>query len=165
MASETKNATTLEVAGAWATESNFTGAHDGACMTSSVGLYSGEFSFDFSAVSGTINGIEVLIHRAWNGNDNADIELYDSTSTWKVKLSATNAADGCAACTDETLGTPTDLWGGTWTAAHIKSSSFRIRVNGLVQGKSDVSWAADHCTVTVYYTAVSAEEVIVTTMT
>ena len=165
MASEASSATTLEAAGAWTSESSFTGAHDGACMTATAAAVSGEFSFNFSSVSGTINGIEILIHRAWNGNDYATVELYDSTSTWLAKTSATNAASGCAAATDETLGTPTDLWGGTWSDTHIKSSLFRIRVTSVVSGKSDAYWGADHCTCTVYYTAVSAEEVIVTTMT
>ena len=165
MASEAQNAATLEAAGAWTSEANFTGAHDGSCMTATATVVSGEFSFNFSSVDGTINGIELLIHRAWAGNDYAIVELYDSTSTWRAKTSVTNAASGCANATDETHGTPTDLWAGTWTAAHIKSSAFRIRVTSEVQGKSDASWSADHCTCTVYYTAVSAESVIVTTMT
>lgn len=165
MASEAQPAATLEVAGAWSNEANFTGAHDGSCMTAVAAAVSGEFSFNFSSVSGTINGIELLIHRAWNGNDYATVELYDSTSTWLAKTSVTNAASGCAAATDETLGTPTDLWGGTWSDTHIKSSSFRIRVTSVVSGKNDASWAADHCTCKVYYTEAGAEEVIVTTMT
>jgi len=166
MASEAQNAATLEAAGLWSSEANFTGAHDSACMTAAAAAsVSGEFSFNFSSVEGTINGIELLIHRAWNGNDIANIELYDFTSTWRLKVSVTNAAADCVSATDETLGTPTDLWGGTWTAAHIKSSAFRIRVTSVVQGKSDAYWGADHCTCTVYYTAVGAEEVIVTTMT
>ena len=165
MASEAQNAATLEAAGAWTNEANFTGAHDGSCMTATAAVVSGEFSFNFSSVEGTINGIELLIHRAWAGNDIANVELYDSTSTWRLKASATNAAADCASATDETHGTPTDLWGGTWTAAHIKSSAFRIRVTSVVQGKSDAYWGADHCTCTVYYTAVSGESVIVTTMT
>lgn len=153
MASESKNANVLEAAGAWSNEAEFLGAHDNVCMTASAAAVSGEFSFDFSAVSGDIDGIEVLIHRAWNGNDIANVELYDSTSTWRLKASATNAAADCASATDETLGTPTDLWGGTWTAAHISSSAFRIRLTSVTQGKSDGYWGADHCTVTVYYTA------------
>lgn len=168
MASESQNAATLEAAGAWSSEAEFIGTDDDLCMTTgSTTTISGEFSFNFASVEGTINGIEVTVH--WAGGDSNDyawVDLYDTTSTWcRMTLSSHGAALVCATAQSTLVGGPTNLWTGTFTAAHIKSSAFRIRVESKAQGKSGAAWAADWCQVTVYYTAVGAEEVIVTTMT
>lgn len=169
MVDETRNATTLQAAGAWTSEANFTGAHDGSCMGASAkDQLSGEFSFNFSTLSGTINGIEVMLHYCVGDTDDfANVELYDSTSAWRLKILTTpgSGAPTCTSCTDQTAGGSTDLWGGTWTATHIKSSSFRIRITAIGSGKSGGAWAADYCTCKVYYTEAGAESVIVTTMT
>lgn len=168
MADETRNATTLQAAGAWAIEANFIGAHDGSCMAATVkDALSGEFSFNFSTLSGTINGIEVTLHHAvGDTNDFATVELKDSTSTWRLQTVAVIGSAGtCATAVDKTVGGATNLWGGTWTATHIKSTNFRIRVTANAAGKSGGAWNADHCTCKVYYTEAGAESIIVTTMT
>jgi len=51
------------------------------------------------------------------------------------------------------LGAVDDLWGGTWTGTHIKSSNFRIRITAKATGGSGGYWSVDYCTVTVTYTA------------
>lgn len=168
MSDETRNATTLEAAGAWTNESNFTGAHDSSCMTATAkDVLSGEFSFNFSSVSGTINGIEVMLHHCvGDANDFAHIELYDSTSAWRLKTLTTpgSGAPTCTSCTDQTAGGAADTWGGTWSDTHIKSSSFRIRVTPKASGKASGAWAADYCTCKVYYTEAGGEQVIIFTM-
>lgn len=166
MADETRNATTLQAAGAWVAESNFTGAHDGSCMGATVkDQLSGEFSFNFSVVSGTVNGIEVMLHHAvGDTNDWADVELRDGTGAWRLQAVAVIGSAGtCATAVDRTVGGATNLWGGAWTAAHVKSTAFRIRVTAKASGKSGGAWNADYCTCKVYYTEAGAESVIVTT--
>lgn len=156
MADETRNATTLQAAGGWTSESNFTGAHDGACMGATAkDALSGEFSFNFSVIAGTINGIEVMIHHAvGDTNDWINVELKDSTSTWRLlSVAVIGSAGTCATAVDRTVGGPTNLWGGTWSDTHIKSTNFRIRVTAMASGKSGGAWNADYCTVKVYYTA------------
>lgn len=162
MADETRNATTLQAAGSWTSEANFTGAGDSSCMSaSSDGIVSGEFSFNFSTLSGTINGIELTIHHAvGDDNDFVEVELYDSTSAWRLKTVAWSVNGNCAAAVDRTVGGSTDTWGGTWSDTHIKSTSFRIRVTAQTAGKAGASWLADSCSCKVYYTETGAEEIM-----
>lgn len=162
--SEASTVTTLEAAGDWFSESDFRGASDENCMEeSSSNSYSGEFSMSFSSVEGTIDGIEVVInYRVGDSNDYVQVDLLDSTSTW-VSLDAATPGSGqaCSQATDQTVGGSGNLWGGTWTAAWIKSSSFRIRVRAKASGKSGADWVADNATITVYYTEAGAEDLMV----
>lgn len=155
MSDETSNVTTLQAAGSWTGEANFTGTHDGNCMTETLdGQNSGEFSFNFSSVTGTIDGIEVMVHCiAGDTDDDIVVGLYDTTSTWRTQTIANpGAGSTCADCVDKTLGGSADTWSGTWTAAHITSTAFRIRLSSLKAAKSGGYWAADHATCKVYYT-------------
>lgn len=163
MADETSNITTLEVAGEWTNESGITGPHDSLCMvTIAANDVSGELSFNFSSVDGTINGIEIMLHYAvGDADDFVHVELYDSTSTWRLKIVAWPAQGVCTGSIDRTVGASDDLWGGIWTAAHIKSSSFRIRVTSKATGKAGGTWSCDYGTCKVYYTEAGGEQAVI----
>lgn len=161
MASEAQSADTLQSAGSWTNESNYTDSGDNNCMyTTTQDHVSGEFSFPFSAIgdSDTIDGIEVTCHCLYeSSSETTDVELYDSTSTWRTKTTTSAPQTGgnqCSQSVDETVGGAADTWGGTWTGSHIKSTNFRIR---LKKNYNTGVWNVhDCCTVTVYYTAAAA---------
>ncbi len=169
MASEAEVANTHETTGEWSTETALLGGHDSSCMsTVSSNDVSGEYSFNFTDVTGTIDGIEVLIHGiCGDTNDFFRISLIDSTSTWVYKeTTAPGSGSACTDAVDRTVGGAADLWGGTWTAAWITSTSFRLKVTARASGKSGSLWYADHVTVTVHYTEAApvTEEVILISM-
>lgn len=101
-------------------------------------------------VGATIDGIEVKTVRSTDDNDQYSIELQDKIPAWKLKMGTSYLAV-CADATPETLGTPTDDWGGSWDAAHINSSSFQIRLQYHKIAKANTP-SVDHIEVTVYYT-------------
>jgi hypothetical protein len=158
MASETTDINAAETAGDWTDEANLVGAGDSSCSyTTTGGNTSGEYSFDFSSVTGTINGISLMVHGHGQEADDLVIELIDSTSTWRSKTTAVYGSNNvnCANAQDATVGGAADTWGGTWTAAWITSTSFRVRVS--FEAAPGGSWiAADYIEVTVYYTAAAA---------
>lgn len=166
MASEQSYLTTLEAAGDWTNESNLTGAGDDSCAIENAGnSYTGYYSMSFSSVEGTINGIEVTVHSGANDSDDyLTVELTDSIAgvVTQNTVALGTGYSICANCNDKTVGDSTDLWGGTWTPAHIKSSSFQLRLRAKAAGKSGGGWMADNVSVTVYYTpAADGEQVMV----
>lgn len=156
MPSVSSYATAQQTYGYWVNEDGFIGGHNDACMFAEAkNNVSGEFSFNFSALpeGATIVGIEVLLHCiCGDANDYHKIELKDAGGTWRAKNTTAPGAGTCVNCVDRTVGGATDLWDGTWTASHIKSTNFRIRVTAIASGAAGGYWGADYCQVTVYYT-------------
>jgi len=152
MVSEALNPDTRQTVGDWANEINFLGAHSGTCMRATAkNKVSGEFSFSFSIpIDATIDGIEILYHCA-DDDDAHTIELNDGVAWWGQATTKDGSRTACN-CVDKTLGGAVDLWGGTWTPAHINSTDFRIRVTSTQAGKAGAEWEGDYCEVTIYYT-------------
>lgn len=103
----------------------------------------------------TINGFEVKVYRACITNDKYNLELKDPT-TFRLKNGTAGGVGSCANRTLETLGSPTDLWGGTWTPDHVNSSSFQVRLTQVKATAQDTTYV-DYIEVTVYYTAPAAQ--------
>ncbi len=111
----------------------------------------------FTIPSGAnIDGIEVKTIRATDENDYYEIELQDKIPAWKLKTGTSNLAV-CADAAPETLGSPTDDWGGSWDAGHINSSSFQIRLTYQKVAKSNTP-SVDHIEVVIYYTEAGGQE-------
>lgn len=49
-------------------------------------------------------------------------------------------------------GSPTDLWGTTFTSAEINNSNFGVLFNSSANGAVDINISVDHIRMTVYYT-------------
>ena len=155
----------LEAAGDWTDEAELIGSHDNTCMSSTTkNDVSGEFSFAFTTPTGTIDGIMVAITRSYGDTDDyITVELYDATSTWRAKNVSIDPG-GPRSCADGiagSVGGGTDKWGGTWTAAHIKSTDFRMRVTAKATGGSGDQWYCDNAIVSVWYTEAAATKVMV----
>jgi len=156
MASQKRSVNNL-VAHQWTNPSNaFT--EDNLCTYTNVDGEVNTYNFinnPFSIPLGAIiDGIEVRTKRG--GYDNDDyymIKLKDKNGVIREKTGTAQIADGgvCSGCKHETLGSPTDLWGGTWTATHINSTNFRLLLYYLKTGKANYFYV-DHIEVTVYYT-------------
>lgn len=165
MASESSVATALEAAGAWSNEAEFLGTSDGTCMVETTSnQLSGEFSFTFTEVTGTILGIVVTVNYAsGDANDYVYATLIDSTSTNRQKTVAWAVeTTQCGNTVERTVGASDDLWSGIWTAAWITSTDFRIFITARQSGKAGGSWRCDNVLCTVYYEEVAdVEEVMV----
>jgi len=104
----------------------------------------------------TIDGIEVKTVRGTDVDDYYSIELQDKTPAWQLKNGTPYLAT-CAGGAQETLGTPTDDWGGSWDAAHFNSSSFQVRIAFRTVAKGNTIHV-DHIEVTIYYAFVATYE-------
>lgn len=104
-------------------------------------------------VGASIDGIEVKVIRGGDVNDYYTIELQDKILAWKLKTGTAYLAV-CVDGVQETLGVPTDLWGGSWDPAHINSFSFQIRLTFVSSSKAN-TMQVDHIEVTVHYTEAS----------
>lgn len=156
---------TLETAGAWTNEAGFLGGIDADCATvTGKNEVSGEMSYGFSAVDGTIDGLLVSLRGYVAGpspNDVFLVELYDATSTWVGKTTTSPGTNSCATPGTTNPGGATDLWGGTWTAAHIKSDNFRIRIESKAVGASGTLWGIDTLATYVWYSAVTESIIVI----
>lgn len=83
--------------------------------------------FDFSALpsGAVINGIEVIVNRGGLVRDNR-ISLMKSGTILPTNLATSATWPFLAA--NATYGSPTVLWGTTWTATDIKASGFRVAI-------------------------------------
>lgn len=151
MASQTRSVNHYDVAG-WDTPENAYSEND-LCTFPSAEIFQ-VYNFtnnSFSIPAGaTIDGIEVKTIRGGDENDIYLIELQDKIPAWKLKTGTAYQAT-CANGIGETLGDPNDLWGGSWDAAHINSSSFQLRITWSKVSKGNPFYV-DHIEVTVYYT-------------
>ena len=110
------------------------------------------YAFGLPGTVTTVDGITVRADVGMNNNggtSNLCIELsWDGGTTWTtakfVNLSATTV-------TTYTLGSATDTWGRTWTAAQLSTASFRVRVtDATTQNNKD--YRLDYLAVSVQYT-------------
>ena len=157
MASQSKYIQQEHGSGAWANPTEMDGPPDNVCGSlNNDGAYS---EFDFTGdlftlpVGAVVDGIEVIVDMAaGDSDDDVGIQLED-TITWVAeKITDNTAGTACAnSVAAPTLGGPTDVWGGTWTRAHINSTSFRVRVLHEKNGKQDTVYC-DSVQVIVYYT-------------
>ncbi len=106
----------------------------------------GYFSGAGAHVAGTIDGIEVQCR--WRDNStniapfaNADVRLVKAGTPGGAPRSA---AVPIAVGLSSVMGSPTDLWGTTWTAAEINAGNFGIEITGNVDGNGDIFYI-DYC--------------------
>ncbi len=125
------------VSGDWRTAANAVGAPDNSCAASqetqdgdSVHIWrwnSGTFNIPAGS---TISGLEVGLDYAASGGD-VRIELSPDAISWGTpdEFQGNNAQD----CQDGgliTRGSPSDLWGGSWTASNINDDVY-IRITAM----------------------------------
>jgi hypothetical protein len=138
----------------WANLSNATGAGNwgGAGARSDVDKSVSEFlkltGYGFSIPTGaTIDGIQVEVSKGFFSGSNAgtlSAIMYKAGSQVGTSKNSTGFAP-------ETFGSPTDLWGTTWTPAEINASGFGFGLssNG---GANGVSVVVSGARITVHYT-------------
>jgi hypothetical protein len=103
------------------------------------------YAFGLPASVTAINGITVRADAGMSNNggtSNLCIELsWDGGTTW------TNAKS----VTTYTLGSATDTWGRTWTAAQLSTASFRVRVTDATN-QNNKDYRLDYLAVSIQYT-------------
>jgi len=151
MASQTRTVNNT-VSSAW-TAPNNAFSEDNVCTSTATDGAQNVYNFinnAFTIPSGDIiEGITVRTKRGGDADDFYKIELQDTTPAWRLKTGAAYSAN-CANGASQTLGTSTDLWNGTFTPAHINSSSFQVRLTYTKSGKASTFYV-DVVEVTVYH--------------
>lgn len=154
MASQTRSVDNT-VSSEWADPNNAF-SDDGNCTSTDSDGAANVYNMigtPFAIPSGaTIDGIEVVTQRGGDGDDAYSIEVYDADSQWRLQSGTAGSAANCSTAANETLGNSADTWSGTWTATHINSSSFQIRLTFVKSKKANVFYV-DHISVVVYYTS------------
>lgn len=113
--------------------------------------------YDF-AIPGTatITGIVVEIDRRSNsntgGNSVRDVSVEMIKAGAIVGSNYAIAADWPNAFGVQTYGSPTDLWGTTWTPAQINANNFGVNLSVRAEGSSRDA-RVNYIRITVYYTA------------
>ena len=144
------------VSGVWTSPANATGAPDAACAVSGttengaqVHIWrwnSGTFSIPSNA---TINGLVAVVR--WGAEeDRLRVELSPDNSAWGTYKQVTASGKVTTCPWDLTLGSSTDLWGGTWTPANINDDVY-VRLTGL-KGNEGRRVRVDAVQLTVHYT-------------
>ena len=110
------------------------------------------YAFGLPGTVTTVDGITVRADVGMNNNggtSNLCIELsWDGGTTWTTAKSVTLSA---TTVTTYTLGSATDTWGRTWTAAQLSTASFRVRVtDATTQNNKD--YRLDYLAVSIQYT-------------
>lgn len=117
-------------------------------------------NFAFAIPAGaTIDGIEVIIDRRESAtNDNVvdhTVRLFKEGT-----LAGSNKADTSTewptTAAERTYGSPTDLWGTTWTVDNINHADHGVRLNAQAVSGSSPQADVDHITMVVYYTEAAA---------
>lgn len=106
-------------------------------------------NFDFSGLpdGATIDGIELNTYAAAAGGGGSKPFTVNIGKDGSTLATSKNDTLG-GVITDYINGGPTDLWGLSWTAADIKSSSFL----GQFKGTDDYDYDVDFIAIRVYYT-------------
>lgn len=111
-----------------------------------------DYSLPVPANPSAINGIQVQIDgytSTGNGNGLICVQLSrDGGTTWTAPKSTPNLT---TAPTTYTLGSPTDLWGTTWTSAQLANTQFRVRVID-VDDTGNKGFSLDYVGIRVTYT-------------
>ena len=111
------------------------------------------YNYDISIPAGaTINGIEVRLD-AWvdlgGGNQQLCAELsWDGGTTWTAATTTTNLT---GTETTYILGSASDTWGRTWSAAELSNPTFRVRLT-MVANSTAREFRLDWVPVRVTYT-------------
>jgi hypothetical protein len=121
---------------------NFPGSLFNLTASASQTLEAGGFDFSALPSGAVINGIEVIVNRGGIVRDNR-ISLIKGGSILPTNLATSATWPFLAA--NATYGSPTVLWGTTWTAADLNSSGFRVAIRiqsvglGLIGTVNNVS--------------------------
>jgi hypothetical protein len=122
-------------------------------------LVSDNFAFSIPAIN-TIDGIEVRVEWLTSAAGPADQEMRLNKAG---VFSGTNKAVGTAIPTVEsvtTYGSPTDLWGNTWTPADINAATFGAGLAVQFFSNPTKTVSIDQITITVYHHAPLATSAI-----
>jgi hypothetical protein len=110
------------------------------------------YAFGLPGSVASVQGITVRADAGMSNNGGTSVlcvELsWDGGTTWTAAKSATLAG---TAVTTYTLGSSSDTWGQTWTAAQLSTTSFRVRVTDATT-QSNKNYRLDYLAVTVQYT-------------
>jgi hypothetical protein len=147
----------------WSSAANATGTPDGACASRS-GAGGGALdltNFGFTIPdAATINGITVEVKFAGTaaGDDGVRVRLLKggSPTTAFQDILAISGQSDCSTSAFQTVGSPADPWGTTWTASDINAANFGVRLSKLGTGTSYV----DSVRITVEYQDVMTVTVI-----
>jgi hypothetical protein len=110
------------------------------------------YAFGLPGTVTAINGITVRADAGMSNNggtSNLCVELsWDGGTTWTTAKSVTLSA---TTVTSYALGSATDTWGHTWTAAQLSTTNFRVRVtDATTQNNKD--YRLDYLAVSIQYT-------------
>jgi hypothetical protein len=110
------------------------------------------YAFGLPGTVTSVDGITVRADVGMNNNGGTSVfcvELsWDGGTTWTTAKSATLTS---SAITTYTLGSATDNWGHTWTAAQLSTTNFRVRVTDATN-QPNKDYRLDYLAVTVQYT-------------
>ena len=108
-------------------------------------------SYGFTIPGGaTIDGIEVQVERLNSGGTASDNEARLAKAGVMVGADRSAAGNWPTTRTVETYGSPTDLWGTTWTPAEVNAAGFGFSIQALATNASSVF--VDYHRIIVYYT-------------
>ena len=140
--------------GEWANPANAF-ADDDACTSTSTNGNENHYDFTnnpFTIPAGaTITGLLMRVRWGGDGNDRFISWLKDALGVDRLSA-GTPSVHGCADAVLASVGGDGDLWGGTWTPAHINSGNFICGIRYDSTGKAGTMYI-DFIYVTVYYTA------------
>jgi hypothetical protein len=153
---------------AWGNPGNVTGSGDDACAYyegTSQSLLIGH-NFGFSSVTGTVDSINLAFDAyfgsAVEGNRDVNIQLTKTGGGANTPVGDAVVMVGwqsdpanCLGSYDTTI-VGQDLWNTTWTPAEITASTFGVIMKD--NDATNASFGFDAVTVTVYYTAASADK-------
>lgn len=103
----------------------------------------------------TIDGIVVEVERSASGFYVRDARVYIVKGNALTGTNKANSTPWPSTDTYQTYGSPTDLWGTTWTPADINSTGFGVAISVLNQDTNIAQAYIDHIRITVYYTHVA----------
>jgi hypothetical protein len=148
----------------WSNPTDAIGTPDNACASragaagGSLDLTNFGFTIPDAAV---INGITVEVKFAGTtiGDDGVSVQLLKGGSPDGSTQDIFGVAGqtDCSTSAFRTVGSPTDLWGTTWTAAEINAANFGVRLSKL--GSTGTSYV-DSVRITVEYSDVMTVTVI-----
>jgi hypothetical protein len=110
------------------------------------------YAFGLPGTVTSVDGITVRADVGMNNNGGTSvfcIELsWDGGTSWTVAKSFTLSGTSVATYS---LGSSSDIWGHTWTAAQLGTSSFRVRVTDATS-QANKMYRLDYLAVTIQYT-------------
>lgn len=145
----------------WPTNPEYAYVNDGqyaiTTTSSDTCIY---YTFDFSDIPGgsQIIGIRVCVYGDWHDTGSTDITAprYQFQLSWDAGSSWTTAKETAYLSEDAKFplysGSPSDLWGHSWTLSEIQDTdNFRLKISTLGTATGSPQWRADFIQVAVYY--------------